>query len=118
MTSNVTESESFEPTPAMQIWLDKSRELMTNNVSEISTACNISRQTWYRWWQDNNFRIWFNDNWESSVKHFGWYLDLIGLRKSESDYRYWAYMQEKLTHLNKLSANKSIKVDFIMDDMT
>lgn len=120
MTDNVTKEQPFKPTPAMIVWLDKSKELMSGNVTEISEACNISRQTWYRWWENNDFKRWFNRNWESYLMFNNWQLDLIGLRKAETDYRYWAFMQDKIGRLNQIDKvprlNVISKVEYVLND--
>jgi hypothetical protein len=98
-SKNFTHQLNFEPTPAMRVWLDKSIELETDDISKIALSCKVSRQSWYIWSKDPNFVQWFNSQWRDRIGQFGWRLDVIGLTKAKNNYSYWRAMQERIGNL-------------------
>jgi len=99
MSQKITKNDNFQPTPAMTIWLDTAIQNVIANTSEIAKKCNISRQTWYRWVKDDEFRRWFKEEWEKQLSQMSFRLDIIGLQKASEDFRYWKAMQERIAGL-------------------
>ncbi len=99
MTRNLTANSRFEPTPAMRFWLDSAVELLTDNITEISKHCKVTRQSWYEWSRDPEFLKWFRGEWKSRLSTYGWRLDVIGLQKARENVSYWRSMQERVGNL-------------------
>ena len=95
MSKTLSHSDSFRPSPAMSVWLDTALELMTLNVTVIAEKCQISRQSWYHWMKNGQFRSWFRAQWDERISGWAWKLDVIGFEKAESDFRYWEAMQRR-----------------------
>lgn len=99
MLKKYTETNIFQPTPAMRVWLDVATELLSDNVSEIAKECKVSRQSWYQWIKDDSFMRWFQQEWDKRIRGHGWKLDVIGFHKARENHSYWKSMQERLGNL-------------------
>jgi hypothetical protein len=115
VSTNVTNLPTFNPTPSMRLWLEKSIELMTDNISQIANECHLARQTWYKWCKQQGFNHWFNHEWEQYLLRSSWRLNLIGLKKAHEDYRYWAYLQDKILTMKSNPNFEPTSVEFILD---
>lgn len=99
MTNVMTKNSDYQPTPAMRVWLDSAIELLTDNITEISKHCKVTRQSWYEWSKDPDFLRWFRGEWKVRLSSFGWRLDVIGLQKARENVSYWRSMQERIGNL-------------------
>ncbi len=80
-----TDRPIFKPTPHMIVWLDKAIELMTDNITEIATACGVDRTNWYKWLDLPEFNNWFKETWERKLKGQSFKLDVIGMKAAKRD---------------------------------
>lgn len=103
-SNNLTEQKEFQPTPGMIVWLDKALELMTDNISEIERASNITAQTWYYWLKNDNFRLWFKTEWDKRLSGESWKLDAVGMKRARQDFKYWEGMQRRVGNLQEAVA--------------
>lgn len=121
-SKSITKKESFAPTPGMQVWLSTAIELVSDDISEVSEACNISRTSWYRWIKDPEFRKWFKAEWDNRLTVLSWKLDVQGLKNSSKDFKFWKAMQQRTGNLRDGPAFKQnigimgSQVEFVMDD--
>lgn len=88
--------KKFKPTKQM---INLLRVMLDVDVKPTITAfcekAGISRETYYNWFENEDFVKWFNLEWELAMaKQVSW-LDRVGLQKSVKDFRYWEAMQMK-----------------------
>lgn len=106
-TTELTEQKKFEPTPHMRVWLDTAVQLMTDNITEIETASKVTAQAYYKWIKDDQFLIWFKEEWDRRIRGHSWKLDAIGMKQAKRDHKYWESMQKRVGNLHE---DKSTKV--------
>lgn len=119
MTSQLTKQEKkdltiqkeFTPTPAMIVWLDTALQLMTDNISEIERQSKITAQSWYGWIKNDDFRLWFRENWDKRLAGESWKLDVIGLRQARKDHKYWQDMQRRVGNLREDNGTVAVQVN-------
>jgi hypothetical protein len=83
----------FQPRMTQVNWLNKAMELMTDNISEISSAVGLDRSNWYAWQQEPGFIDWYMSQWNERIKVYGAHLDAIGIKRATKDHKYWRDMQ-------------------------
>lgn len=113
-THDVTAKKEFKPTPHMLVWLDAALQLMTDNISEIERACNITAKTWYEWQKNDDFRIWYRQNWDKRIASHSWKLDVIGMKKARQDHRYWEGMQKRVGNLNDEKGQTNTQINVVV----
>lgn len=102
-TDKLTKSDVYHPTPHMIVWLDTAIRLMTDSVTDVSEECKISRTAWYDWLKDDDFRLWFKQEWDKRLSGEAWKLDVIGFKQSKRDFNYWKGMQQRVGNLKENS---------------
>jgi len=114
-SNDLTTSQQYKPTPSMVLWVATSFEIMTESVTEIAEACNISRQSWYTWIKDENFIAWHRGEWSKLLQATSWKLDVIGFSKAKKDFRYWEAMQKRVGNIcrENESQDSQIVVKFV-----
>lgn len=115
-TNEFTQLQDFKPTPAMVIWLDTAVELLTDNISEISEKCKVSRQSWYEWSKDDGFISWFRKAWDRKIAVYAWKLDVVGMQKAKTNHSYWRSMQERVRNLPIEPSRDSGEIRVIVRD--
>lgn len=100
---NLTPTKVFQPTPAMRIWLETALQLMTDSITEIEVASKITAQSWYGWIKQEDFREWYNNEWNNRIRGHAWKLDVIGMKNAKRDYNYWKTMRESIGKDNQFS---------------
>lgn len=108
---SVIGKQEFMPTPHMIVWLDTAVQLMSDTVTEIAAACNITPKTWYEWLKNDDFRLWFKTNWDKRLAGESWKLDVIGLRQARKDHKYWQDMQRRVGNLREDNGTVAVQVN-------
>jgi hypothetical protein len=62
-------------------------------ISAWCKAADISRPTYYKWLEDEEFYAWFEPERARLMKRNKAYLDNIGLKLAAKDFRYWEALQ-------------------------
>lgn len=96
VSNNSTESIEFKPTSSMKLWIAASIQLGTDNITKIAKECEVDRKNWYLWLKKPGFIEWYEKELQRSVVLIRQRLDNIGLRKAETDFRYFEAMQKVL----------------------
>lgn len=124
-SEGLTEEKEFHPTPHMLVWLDTAIQLESDNTSEISETCKISRTAWYDWLKDPEFVEWFNAEWDRRIKGHAWKLDVIGMKNSKRDFNYWKAMQQRVgrledkpSALQQFNIGNDMGIEFVGEDET
>lgn len=103
-STGLTPKSEFRPTPHMLVWLDTALNLMTDSITEIEVASQITAQSWYKWIKDENFRDWYNFEWNKRIRGHAWKLDTIGMKfAKKGDYNFWKTMRESMGKDNTFS---------------
>lgn len=113
--------KDWTPTPLMREWLDKSMELMTDKPKEVADALGCSHVNWYNWIKQNDFIEWYAKEWNTKMQIMGQQLDMIGLKFSKSDYKYWKVMMERVGLIGDNSSTRAntaiqMNVSFIKNE--
>lgn len=86
----------FKPSPdqiaLLKAWASPEQK---PTITAICETVGISRTTYYKWFADDEFVNWFNEQWDIAMAKTKPYLDNVGLKKAVSDFRYWEAMQMK-----------------------
>lgn len=116
-TLDVTDKKPFRPTPHMIVWLDAALQLMTDNISEIERACNITAKTWHEWQKNDEFRLWYRENWDKRIASHSWKLDVIGMKNAKRDHKYWEGMQKRVGNFReeKDSSDLNIQINVMRE---
>ena len=64
-------------------------------ISAFCKNIDITRKTYYNWFDDTDFCIWFNKEWEMAMAKKVTWLDRVGLNNAPKDFRYWEALQMK-----------------------
>ena len=105
-----TKEKKWKPTPAMRIWLDAAIRSEYSEVSKIAEECGLDRKNWYNWIKDDNFLLWYKEEWDKRLASQGWRLDKIGLKMAVVDHKYWESMQKRVGNLqDKETVGLSVK---------
>lgn len=101
---NSTDKEIFKPTTNMEKWLDTAIQLSDLSPTKVSEVSGIDRTSWYHWIKDEQFIAWFRGEWDKRIRSYGPVLDMIGLKKASSDYKFWEAMQKRVGNLQESSS--------------
>jgi hypothetical protein len=92
----LAKTTTFKITPAMKVWVNTAIDLVTDNVSMISSACNISRTAWYHWTTTYpDFMDWFLEQYKGGRKRWLPRLDSMGMDRARKSFDYWKAMNQK-----------------------
>lgn len=100
-SDKITKEEEFRPTPHMEKWLDTAISNDFDTVKDISEACKISRTAWYDWIKDDNFLLWYKQEWDKRIASEAWKLDKWGMKNAKRDHKYWQDMQRRVGNLKE-----------------
>lgn len=114
-TTELTQKDIFNPTPHMLTWLDIAIQVMSDSPLEIEQACEqagtpITRQAWYKWIKDEQFRLWYKVEWDKRLAMVGPTLDAIGLKQAKRDHKYWQDMQKRVGNFKDESQGKGVYI--------
>lgn len=101
VSEKITKQKEWKPTPAMRVWIDTAIQNETDSITDISEACKISRTAWYDWIKDDNFLLWYKQEWDKRIASEAWKLDKIGMKNAKRDHKYWADMQRRVGNLKE-----------------
>ena len=109
--------KQFKPTEQM-IKLVEAR-LSPEIAPTITAECKyagISRQTYYNWFDNEEFVNWYSREFEKGMGKMMSWLDKVGLMKSTKDFRYWEALQMKYAKYSKrMSVEADVKVEPLID---
>lgn len=118
--TEVSKTGAFVPTNKMIKWLDYSIQNPNDTNAEIARKTNIAEQSLYRWRENLDFLRWYKAEWDKRLVQYGPKLDVIGLKNSADNYKYWQAMQQRVGNLEqqavKLQNNIQMNVNFLEDD--
>lgn len=101
VSEEITKEEEWKPTPHMEKWLDTAMKTDGDSISDISEECKISRTAWYDWIKDDNFLLWYKQEWDKRIASEAWKLDKIGMKNAKRDHKYWQDMQRRVGNLKE-----------------
>lgn len=88
--------KTWQPTLKMIALVRAMASIKVNpTITAWSAAAAISRETYYQWFNNDDFVRWFNETWNKEMANKKAYLDNIGLRNAKDDFKTFELMQKK-----------------------
>lgn len=113
-----TKEKEWRPTPAMIVWLDTATEMQTDVISDISEACRITRDSWYRWLKDPQFEDWYWEQYDKRTRRWKPTVDAIGLKFAKrGSAEHFKYLAQRVGNIKEQgNTNIQINVSPIVDE--
>lgn len=77
-------------------------EEVCNDPDKNRTAYDKWEKRWERWQDTPGFKAWWQEQWQKGMERSEWYLDKIGIKKAQSNFKYWEAMQMKFFKFARL----------------
>lgn len=114
--------KTWKPTEAQRKYLEVTADPNTpTELTKVADIVGVNRGTIYGWMRTDAFMDWYATEWQAKMSRAIPYLDKIGLKKAEKDFRYWEAMQIKYGGYSRVSdstgnVNVFIKNDYLPKD--